>query len=121
MNLTRLNLNHICSNKDLSIEMKKKKLIERIAISLKLQHNVLFIQSNYSIKDLIIDLKDLVSIEDLSYTNYDSLFSRVEHIILEKLSKTNKLKSRSSDFSTTMNILRKRDMSEDQKLSTISI
>jgi len=121
MNLTRLNLNHIQSNKDLSMEMKRKKLIEKIAISLKLQHNLLFVHHNYSIKDLILDLKEIVSIEDLNNTNYDSLFSRVEQIILEKFSKTNKFLSRSSDFSTTMKILRKRDKSEDQKLSTISI
>lgn len=120
MKLTRLNLNHNQSNKDLSIEMKRKKLIEKIAISLKLQHNLLFIQSHYSIKDLIIDLKDVVSIEDLNNTNYDSLFSRVEQIIMEKLSKTNKFLSKSSDFTSTMKIFRKRDKSEDQKLRTIS-
>lgn len=120
MKLTRLNLNHNQSNKDLSIEMKRKKLIEKIAISLKLQHNLLFIQSHYSIKDLIVDLKDVVSIEDLNNTNYDSLFSRVEQIIMEKLSKTNKFLSKSSDFTSTMKIFRKRDKSEDQKLRTIS-
>jgi hypothetical protein len=101
--------------------MKRKKLIEKMAISLKLQHNMFFTQRNYSVKELISDLKEIVSIEDVDYANYDSLFSRVEHIILQKLSKINKFLSRSNDFSTTMKILSKREKIEDKKLITISI
>jgi hypothetical protein len=101
--------------------MKRKKLIEKMAISLKLQHNMFFTHRNYSVKELISDLKEIVSIEDVDYANYDSLFSRVEHIILQKLSKTNKFLSRSNDFSTTMKILSKREKIEDKKLITISI
>ncbi len=92
-----------------------------MAISLKLQHNMFFTQRNYSVKELISDLKEIVSIEDVDYANYDSLFSRVEHIILQKLSKINKFLSRSNDFSTTMKILSKREKIEDKKLITISI
>jgi len=121
MNLTRLNLITNKSSKDFSIEMKKKKLIEKMAISLKLQHNIYFTKRNYSIKELISDLKEIVSIEDVDYTNYDSLFTRVEHIILQKLSNTNKFLSRSNDFSATMKILSKREKLDDQKLTTISI
>jgi hypothetical protein len=121
MNLTRLNLITNKSSKDFSIEMKKKKLIEKMAISLKLQHNIYFTKRNYSIKELISDLKEIVSIEDVDYTNYDTLFTRVEHIILQKLSNTNKFLSRSNDFSATMKILSKREKLDDQKLTTISI
>lgn len=121
MNLTRLNLTTNKSSKDFSVEMKRKKLIEKMAISLKLQHNMFFTHRNYSVKELISDLKEIVSIEDVDYANYDSLFSRVEHIILQKLSKTNKFLSRSNDFSTTMKILSKREKIEDKKLITISI
>ncbi len=92
-----------------------------MAISLKLQHNIYFTKRNYSIKELISDLKEIVSIEDVDYTNYDSLFTRVEHIILQKLSNTNKFLSRSNDFSATMKILSKREKLDDQKLTTISI
>jgi hypothetical protein len=120
MNVTRLNLTTNKSSKDFSVDMRRKKLIEKIAISLKLQHNGFLTQMNYTIKELISDLKEIVSLEDLDYTNYDSLLNRVEHIILEKLSKTNKYKSRSNDFSSTTKTFSKRENLEDQKLRTIS-
>ena len=101
--------------------MARKKLIERIAISLKLQHNTLFIQNNYSIKNLISDLKIIISIEDVTNTIYETLYTRVEQIILAKFSRGTKKKSKSSDLANTINIIPKGEKISDSMLSPLRI
>ena len=121
MNLTRLKLTRNPSNLDLSEEMARKKLIERIAISLKLKYNNLFTQNSYSIKNLISDLKTIITIEDVTNTSYEMLYTRIEQIILTKFARETKKKSKSSDLANTINIIPKGDKSSDSILSPLRI
>ena len=121
MYLKGIKSTHNEENKDSIQEIKRKKLIEKIAISLKLQHNKLFIEKNYQIKNLISDLKEIIKLDDLKICSYDTFYNKIEQIILKIISNKDKQLSKSTDFAKTMSLIPKPKKSTiDSNMNTIS-
>ena len=68
-----------------SKELKRKQLIEKIALLLKFQFNRTFKQNDYTIKSLICDLKEIVSYKEINTISFDQLFVKTKDIILKKV------------------------------------
>lgn len=121
MNANEVNTNTNNENtKYLSQEIKRKKLIEKIAITLKLQHNKLFTENKYFVKNLISDLKEIIRLDDIYFTSFETFYSKVEQMILRKFTKNEKQFSKSSDFSHTLSLIPKSNRNfMDNKMSTI--
>ena len=121
MYLNGIKTTHSEENRDSIQEIKRKKLIEKIAISLKLQHNKLFIEKNYQIKNLISDLKEIIKLDDLKLCSYETFYNKVEQIILKIISKYDKQLSKSTDFAHTMSLIPNPKKSNiNSKMNTIS-
>ena len=65
-------------------EEERKKLVEKLAITLKMKYSKLFRETNYEIRDLCVDLNDIVKVNDLPFEAY---IIQIEKVILAKVSK----------------------------------
>ena len=79
----------ISQSKDSSLnecqELKRKKIIEKIALTLIFQYNKIFKEKNYDTKSLVSDLKENVTYNDIKNNSYDFLYTKIEVIIIKKL------------------------------------
>ena len=85
-------------------ELKRKQLIEKIALLLKFQFNRIFKQNDYNIKSLISDLKEIVSYKEINTISFDQLFVKTKNIILKKVQSTKRV-SKSLDVSNIIGSL----------------
>jgi len=87
-----------------SKELKRKQLIEKIALLLKFQFNRTFKQNDYTIKSLISDLKEIVSYKEINTISFDQLFVKTKDIILKKVQSIKRV-SKSLDMSNIIGSL----------------
>jgi hypothetical protein len=69
-------------------EEERKKLIERLAITLKMKYGKLFKENNYEIRNLITDLNEIVKLNDSPYETY---LIQIEKLILVKVNNKHSL------------------------------
>lgn len=69
-------------------EEERKKLIEKLAITLKMKYGKLFKENNYDIRQLITDLNEIVKLNDYPYESY---LIQIEKLILSKVSNKHSL------------------------------
>ena len=87
-----------------SKELKRKQLIEKIALLLMFQFNRTFKQNDYTIKSLISDLKEIVSYKEINTISFDQLFVKTKDIILKKVQSIKRV-SKSLDMSNIIGSL----------------
>jgi hypothetical protein len=85
-------------------EIKRKKLIERIAITLRLQHNDLFNKNNYTVKQLISDIKNNLASENSLTSSYNSVITRLENTILKNFKERKNHMSKSEAILPNTNV-----------------
>ena len=80
-------------------EGERNKLIEKIAITLKMKLSKLFKYFNYEVRDLIIDLSRIIR---LSNTPFEIYLREIEKSIIDKISKNNK--QQQNDLNKNINL-----------------
>ena len=102
-----------------------KLLIEKLAINLKLKYSNLFLQNNYTIKQLVKDITLEVKEDEVHNIQYNEYFIRIENIIMDKIRGHIKKKNCSSgnlitendrkSFRTTVNLINNNEKNTDRK------
>ena len=95
-------------------DKRKKQLIEKMAITLRLQYNNIFKERNYQIKNLINDLRENINSHDMNHLPYDYHLIKIEQIILENLTKRHKNISKSNDNWNKSNVNNKNNINNSQ-------
>ena len=96
------------------LEMARKKVIEKVAITLKIQHIKIFKRYNYTVKNLISDLKQNITQHDINTLPYDIIYGKVQKIVLDKLSSlTDKNNSKSTDISSNKSMIQQKPKKEE--------
>lgn len=106
--------NSLNISENLDEDIRKKQLIEKMAITLRLKYSNIFRERNYQIKNLINDLKENITSHDMGHLPYDYHFMKIEQIILELLTKRNKQMSNSSDNLSKGNVTSKQNYNNSQ-------
>ena len=73
-----------------------KKLIEKLAINIKLKYNNLFVKNNYSVKQLVRDITMEVKRDDQMNIKFNQYLSQIENSILSKIREENRKKNKPS-------------------------
>ena len=68
-----------------SYDLERKKILEKLALTLKFKYNRIFKENKYDIKSLVSDLKENVTYNDVKNLSYEFIFTKIEHVILKKL------------------------------------
>ena len=71
-----------------------KKLIEKLAINIKLKYNNLFVKNNYSVKQLVRDITMEVKRDDQMNIKFNQYLSQIENSILSKIREENRKKNK---------------------------
>ena len=80
--------NFVSRNKKEEIEEVRKKLIEKLAVTIKMKNSKMFKEINYDIRALILDLNEIVKVTELPFEAY---LIKIEKSILDKITKKEKI------------------------------